>query len=72
MNIGLAFIFKDIVIPLMNLLIYLGCTICYYNLDDKTRENMNDTEITINIILLVLSGISIGLIVVIFTKKVFE
>ena len=72
-NLLLAFVFKDVLIVIMNLLIYIGCTITYYNLDSEKRNNMfNGAEGIIDIIFIILSVVVTVLLIVFYKKKVLE
>ena len=64
-NLVLSFLLKDVVIPGMNLLIYLGMTISFFQLDERDRSQMNGVaEGVIDIIYLALSAAMIALLLV--------
>lgn len=61
-NLGLGLFFKDIFIPIMNFLIYLGLTIYFFSIKEKNRAN-NGVSIAdgiIDLIVLILSVAAIG------------
>jgi len=59
-NLALSNIFQDVMIAIMNILIYVGMIINYYNTDIDIRNESNATgEGIIDIIILSLSGCSI-------------
>jgi len=64
-NLVLSFLLKDVVIPGMNLLIYLGMTISFFQLDERDRSQMNGVaEGVIDIIYLALSAAMIALLLI--------
>lgn len=62
-NICVGIFLKDVVIPLMNFLIYLGFTIYFFSIkkDDRKLADVKDTEGVFDIIFLVLSLVAIAL-----------
>lgn len=72
-NLLLSFVLKDILIVAINIIIYIGCTQSYYELDYDIRNNMySGAEGIIDIILLVLSGICLVPLIIIYKKKLLE
>jgi hypothetical protein len=72
-NLCLSFVLKDIMISVMNLLIYIGCTIYYYNIEDyKKLFFKNNGEGVIDIIMIVLSALNIGLILFMYKTDSFK
>ena len=64
-NLVLSFLLKDVVIPGMNLLIYLGMTISFFQLDERDRSQMNGVaEGVIDIIYLALSAAMIAFLLI--------
>ena len=71
-NLVLSFILKDVVIPGMNLLIYLGLTICFFNTDIETRRAMNGVaEGIIDIIYMALSAAMIAFLIIKYKNTMF-
>lgn len=68
-NLIIGFALKDFVIPLINLIIYLGFTIRFFGLDKKIRDSQEAStgEGVIDIIMIVLSAVCVGLLA--FMKK---
>lgn len=63
-NLALSFVLKDVVIATMNLLIYLGATIYYFNINSNIRDYFNsNADGIIEIVMLVLSAVVIGFLV---------
>ena len=61
-NLCLAFALRDIMIAVMNLLMYIGSTIFFYDIDKSAKDYFkNDVPGIIDIIMIVLSAITIGL-----------
>ena len=62
-NLSVSFVLKDCMISVMNLLIYIGCTIYYYNIESY-RETIfkNNGDGIIDIVMIVLSALTIGFI----------
>ena len=64
-NLVLSFLLKDVVIPGMNLVIYLGMTISFFQLDERDRSQMNGVaEGVIDIIYLALSAAMIAFLLI--------
>ena len=73
-NLSLAFGLKDVFIPFMNFLIYLGCILAYYNIDDDTKKlyDISNGEAIIDIIFSILSIAVIVPLVILYKKRVLE
>ena len=72
-NLSLSFVLKDLMISVMNLLIYIGCTIYYYNIEEyKNKTFNNNGEGIIDIIMIVLSALNIGLILFMYKTDSFK
>ena len=72
-NIGLSFALKDIMISVMNLLIFIGMAIFYNKVDDDTKQFINNSgDGVIDIIMIVLSAITIILLIFIETVPLFK
>ena len=64
-NLILSFLLKDVVIPGMNVLIYLGLTISFFKIDKDIRSEMNGVaEGVIDIVYLALSAAMIVLLLI--------
>lgn len=61
-NLGLGFFFKDICIPIMNFIIYIGLTIYFFSIKEKNRDNngVSVADGIIDLIVLILSTLTIG------------
>ena len=70
-SLSLAFALKDVCIPIMNFLIFLGCTITYYDLedDDLKKRFVTSGEAVIDIIFVILSILVIIPLVLLYKKK---
>ena len=70
-SLSLAFALKDVCIPIMNFLIFLGCTITYYDLedDDLKKRLVTSGEAVIDIIFVILSILVIIPLVLLYKKK---
>lgn len=67
-NLLISFLLKDVVIATINLLIYIGATIHFFNLDEDVKSFFNGSaDGIIDIIMIVLSAAIIGLLI--FTQK---
>lgn len=74
-NISLAFGLKDVFIAFMNLLIFIGCAITFFQMDDtekKAGNIENDAEGIIDIIFIVSSVVGIVALVLLFKKKLLN
>ena len=72
-NLGLSFFLKDVVISGMNLLIYLGMTISFFQIDKYIRDEMNGVaEGVIDIVFLVLSTAMIALLIIKYRTIMFN
>ena len=72
-NLGLSFFLKDVVISGMNLLIYLGMTISFFQIDKDIRDEMNGVaEGVIDIVFLVLSTAMIILLIIKYRTIMFN
>ena len=70
-SLSLAFALKDVCIPIMNFLIFLGCTITYYDLEDDALKKrfVTSGEAVIDIIFVILSILVIIPLVFLYKKK---
>lgn len=70
-SLSMAFVLKDVCICIMNFLIFLGCTITYYDLedDDLKKRFVTSGEAVIDIIFLILSILVIIPMVILYKKK---
>ena len=70
-SLSMAFVLKDVCICIMNFLIFLGCTITYYDLedDDLKKRFVTSGEAVIDIIFLILSILVIVPMVILYKKK---
>ena len=60
-------------ISVMNLLIFIGCSIYYYNLSDDTKDYFKDNgDGVIDIIMIILSGIAIALLIFLYRGTYFK
>jgi hypothetical protein len=72
-NLSLSFVLKDLMISVMNLLIYIGCTIYYYNIESyKETFFKNNGDGIIDIVMIVLSALNIGLILFMYKTDSFK
>ena len=72
-NLCLSFGLKDIMIAVMNLLIYIGCTIYYFNIEDYRKKNFkNNGDGVIDIIMIILSALAIGLLFFMYKTDTFK
>ena len=72
-NLCLAFALRDIMIALMNLLIYIGSTIYFYDIYNLIKKFFdNDAPGIIDIIMIVLSAITIGLLLFMYKTDTFK
>jgi len=73
-NLCLSFVLKDIMISVMNLLIYIGCTIYYYNVTDlwKTLFDNSGADGIIDIVMIVLSAVTICLLLFMYKADTFK
>ena len=83
-NIALSFVLKDIIISAMNLIIFIGMTIYYYNITKiesklipdaikkKIEYKENNADGVIDIIMIVLSSITIVLLFIRYKISVFK
>jgi hypothetical protein len=73
-NLCLSFVLKDIMISVMNLLIYIGTTIFYYNIDKLTKTIFDNSgaDGVIDIIMIVLSALTIGLLLFMYKTDTFK
>lgn len=73
-NLCISFALKDIMISVMNLLIYIGCTIYYYDIEEdiKTLFDINSADGIIDIIMIVLSALNIGLLLFMYKTDTFK
>ena len=63
-NLSLSFALKSPMISVMNLLIYIGMTIYYYHIDEYTKDFFkNNGDGVIEIIMIVLSAVTCGLLI---------
>jgi hypothetical protein len=72
-NLCISFTLKDCMISVINLLIYIGATIYYYNIEsyrEKTFKNNGDG--IIDIVMIVLSALTIGFILFRFKTDAFK
>lgn len=62
-NLSVGFFLKDFVIPVINLIIYLGLTVRFFGLDKKIREffKASNGEGVIDVIMIFLSVACFGL-----------
>lgn len=60
-NIGVSLVLKELIIPFINLLIYIGMTVQFFKLDkDARKEIYSETPGVINIIMMILSLLMTG------------
>ena len=61
-NLAIGFFFKDILIHVINILIYFGLVIYFYSVDefDKELNNISGAERVIKIIVIIISFASLG------------
>ena len=60
-NIGLSLFLKEIMIPFINLLIYIGMTVQFFKLDkDDRKERFSEAPGAINIIMMIMSLLMVG------------
>ena len=72
-NISLSLALKDFMISVMNLLIFIGCTIYYYNLDDYIKDHFKDNgDGIIDIIMIVLSSVAIAFLLYMYRGTYFK
>lgn len=72
-NIVLSIVLKDPIIPVMNLLIYIGSTIYYYNIDEYTLKFFkNNGDGVIDIVMIVLSALAIGFLIFQYKTEAFK
>lgn len=72
-NLILSFLLKDVVIPGMNVLIYLGLTISFFKIDKDIRSEMNGVaEGVIDIVYLALSAAMIVLLLIKYRTIMFN
>ena len=72
-NLSVSFVLKDFMISVMNLLIYIGCTIYYYNIESyKETFFKNNGDGIIDIVMIVLSALNIGLILFMYKTDSFK
>lgn len=72
-NIGLSFVLKDIMLAFMNLLIFIGCIIYYYNVGSNTKKFFkNYIDGIIYIIMITLSILAIGFLILIYKTSVLK
>jgi hypothetical protein len=72
-NLSLSFVLKDLMISVMNLLIYIGCTIYYYNIESyKETFFKNNGDGIIDIVMIVLSALNIGVILFMYKTDSFK
>jgi hypothetical protein len=72
-NLSVSFVLKDFMISVMNLLIYIGCTIYYYNIESyKDTFFKNNGEGIIDIVMIVLSALNIGVILFMYKTDSFK
>lgn len=72
-NLCLAFALRDIMIAVMNLLMYIGSTIFFYDIDKSAKDYFkNDVPGIIDIIMIVLSAITIGLLLFMYRADTFK
>ena len=67
-NLGLSTFFKDIVLAGINCLMYIGMTINFFLIDDKTIKNYFDDEKFVGVIDIVMALASAGLGIFLFYK----
>ena len=66
-NLLIAYFLKDYILAAMNLLIYIGATLYFFDMSKDVREEFNDNaDGIIDIIMIVLSAVTIGLILFLF------
>ena len=72
-NIALSIGLKDPIISFMNLLIYIGSTIYYYNIDKYTLEFFkNNGDGIIDIVMIVLSVLAIAFLIFKYKAEAFK
>lgn len=72
-NLGISFFLKDIMISVMDLLIYIGCTIYYYNIEEYRKKYFKENgDGIIEIIMIVLSSCNICLLLFIYKTDTFK
>ena len=72
-NLALSIIFKDIIIAIMNLLLYVGMISHFYSMDKDTRtENSATGEGIIDIVMISLSGCTILFLALIYKKSLYN
>ncbi len=73
-NLCLSFVLKDIMISVMNLLIYIGCVIYYYNVSDfwKNIFDNSGADGIIDIVMIVLSVVTICLLLFMYKADTFK
>lgn len=72
-NIAVSFALKDFMISVMNLLIFIGCTIYYYDLADVTKDYFKDNgDGIIDIIMIILSSVAIALLIFLYRGTYFK
>ena len=60
-NIGLSLFLKEIMIPFINLLIYIGMTVQFFKIDKDTRKDrFSEAPGAINIIMMIMSLLMVG------------
>lgn len=72
-NLCLSFGLKDIMIAVMNLLIYIGCTVYYYNIEEIVIKYFGKNgDGIIDIIMIVLSALTVGLLLFMYKTDTFK
>jgi len=72
-NLALSIIFKDIIMAIMNLLLYVGMISHFYSIDKDTRtENSATGEGIIDIVIISLSGCTILFLALIYKKSLYN
>lgn len=74
-NTALSFALKDFMIAVINLLIFIGCTTYYYKIEDfviKTLFDNSGADGVIDIIMIILSSITIALLIFLYRTIYFK
>lgn len=72
-NIGLSFALRDVMISVMNLIIFIGMTIFYYDAEERAKKFFKSNgDGVIDIIMIVLSSVTIALLLFIYKTLVLK